>query len=167
MAITLEIGTPVTTQIPHHGTVLQLHTRIIPSEVNIQIPISFLSLSAALLDAEKLLFLFALATDSALLLQPLDPCAEMLIANSIWVHFYHKLKFLWSPYCNCSKLVFTSNFDSNNLNRSVRQDRQNFQDRFNLTYGILVLFSSWRKSFSCSGGKTIPCAEVAAQSEWL
>lgn len=65
MAVTLEMASQVTTQIPCYGMVLQLHTGMVPSEVNIQTLISFLSLPTALLDAEKSLLLFALATDSA------------------------------------------------------------------------------------------------------
>lgn len=62
---------------------------------------------------------------------------------------------------NCSELVFASHFDSSKPNRSVRQETQSFQDRLKVTCGILILSSSWRKSFSCSGGETMPCAGAA------
>lgn len=55
----MEMATQVTIQIPYCGTVMWLQTGMIPSEVNIQILISFLSLSTALLDAERSLMLFA------------------------------------------------------------------------------------------------------------
>lgn len=144
-----------------------------------------------------------------LLLQSTDPCGELLIAHSMWVHFYQQTQILvpltrWTSH-GCSsnislkgmdkelimeyypaarknsdililpgiafltygtflKLLCTSNFDSYKLNRSVWQDRQSFQERLNLTNGILFLFNSRRKSFSCAGGKPITCGEIVSSS---